>query len=204
VWFIAYFVASIPAAKLIEKIGYKHSIVVGLCIMAAGALGMILAASIPSYGVTLVMLFVIACGITLLQVAANPYVAVVGKPETASSRLNLVQALNSAGTMLAPMFGAWLILGRSKSGTAATGATLTHAERLADAHSVILPYALVAGVLVVLAVVFLRFPCPPWAPRPRRTARRKRPRAASGNVSGTIPCGSTAIWCSVSPPSSSI
>jgi FHS family L-fucose permease-like MFS transporter len=160
VWFIAYFVASIPAAKLIEKIGYKHSIVVGLCIMAAGALGMILAASIPSYGVTLVMLFVIACGITLLQVAANPYVAVVGKPETASSRLNLVQALNSAGTMLAPMFGAWLILGRSKSGTAATGATLTHAERLADAHSVILPYALVAGVLVVLAVVFLRFPLP--------------------------------------------
>lgn len=160
VWFIAYFVASIPAAKLIEKIGYKHSIVVGLGIMAAGALGMILAASIPSYGVTLVMLFVIACGITLLQVAANPYVAVVGKPETASSRLNLVQALNSAGTMLAPMFGAWLILGRSKSGTAATGATLTHAERLADAHSVILPYALVAGVLVVLAVVFLRFPLP--------------------------------------------
>jgi len=151
-------VASIPSAKLIERIGYRFSIVVGLCIMAFGALGMMAAASIPSYGVTLVMLFVIASGITLLQVAANPYVAVVGKPETASSRLNLVQALNSAGTMLAPLFGAYLILGRSKSGTAAEGAVITHAERLADAHSVILPYGLVAGVLVVLALIFVRFP----------------------------------------------
>ena len=72
VWFIAYFVASIPSAKLIERIGYQKSLVVGLLIMAAGSLGMTLAASIPSYGVSLVMLFVIASGITLLQVAANP------------------------------------------------------------------------------------------------------------------------------------
>ena len=93
------------------------------------------------------MLFVIASGITLLQVAANPYVAVVGKPETASSRLNLVQAMNSAGTMLAPMFGAYLILGRSKGGTAQGEVVLTQAERLADAQSVILPYVLVAIVL---------------------------------------------------------
>lgn len=160
VWFIAYFVASIPAAKLIEAVGYQRAMVVGLIVMAAGALGMMGAASIPSYGVTLVMLFAIACGITVLQVAANPYVAVVGRPETASSRLNLVQALNSAGTMLAPLFGAWLILGRSKSGTAANGVVLTPAERLADAHSVILPYALVAVVLVALAVVIARFPLP--------------------------------------------
>jgi FHS family L-fucose permease-like MFS transporter len=174
VWFIAYFVASLPAAKLIERIGYKLSIVVGLCIMAAGALGMIAAASLPSYGVTLVMLFVIACGIALLQVAANPYVAVVGKPETASSRLNLVQALNSAGTMLAPLFGAYLILGRSKSGTAAAGATITAGERLADAHSVILPYGLVAGVLVVLALVFLRFPLPAMGSSTKRLAAADR------------------------------
>ncbi|MCJ2179664.1 sugar MFS transporter [Novosphingobium album (ex Hu et al. 2023)] len=160
VWFIAYFFASIPSALLIERIGYKKSLVTGLLIMAAGALGMMLAASIPSYGVTLVMLFVIASGITLLQVAANPYVAVVGKPETASSRLNLVQAMNSAGTMLAPAFGAYLILGRSKSGTAAAGTVLTEAERLADAHAVILPYGLVAVVLVVLAAVIARFPLP--------------------------------------------
>ncbi|WP_242148982.1 sugar MFS transporter [Sphingomonas sp. BAUL-RG-20F-R05-02] len=160
VWFIAYFFASIPSAKLIERIGYQKSLVTGLAIMAAGALGMILAASIPSYGVTLVMLFVIASGITLLQVAANPYVAVIGSPETASSRLNLVQAMNSAGTMLAPAFGAYLILGRSVSGTAKAGRILTPAERLADAHSVVLPYLLVAAVLVVLAVVIARFPLP--------------------------------------------
>lgn len=174
VWFIAYFVASIPSAKLIEKIGYKLAMVTGLLIMAAGALGMMVAASIPSYGVTLVMLFVIASGITLLQVAANPYVAVVGPAETASSRLTLVQALNSMGTMLAPLFGAYLILGRSKSGTAVAGTVLTPAERLADAHSVILPYGLVAVVLVVLAVVIARFPLPAMGSATSRMAREER------------------------------
>lgn len=174
VWFIAYFVASIPSAKLIERIGYQKSLVTGLLIMAAGSLGMMLAASIPSYGVTLVMLFVIASGITLLQVAANPYVAVVGKPETASSRLNLVQAMNSAGTMLAPMFGAYLILGRSKSGTAEAGAVISQADRLADAHSVILPYGLVAAVLVVLAIVIARFPLPAMGNATSRVAKEER------------------------------
>lgn len=174
VWFIAYFVASIPSAKLIERVGYQKSLVVGLLIMAAGSLGMMLAASIPSYGVTLVMLFVIASGITLLQVAANPYVAVVGKPETASSRLNLVQAMNSAGTMLAPLFGAYLILGRSKGGTSETGVVLTQAERLADAQSVILPYGLVAVVLVVLAVVIARFPLPSMGAATMRMAKDER------------------------------
>jgi FHS family L-fucose permease-like MFS transporter len=174
VWFIAYFFASIPSAKLIERIGYQKSMVTGLLIMAAGALGMTLAASLPSYGVTLFMLFVIASGITLLQVAANPYVAVIGPAETASSRLNLVQAMNSAGTMLAPLFGAYLILGRSKGGTAAAGTILTGAERLADAHSVILPYALVAVVLCALAVVIARFPLPAMGTATARVAKNER------------------------------
>src|SRR5689334_18266975 len=160
VWFIAYFVASVPSAKLIERIGYQRSLVTGLAIMAVGALGMIPAARIPSYGVTLAALFVVASGITLLQVAANPYVAVVGTPETASSRLNLVQAFNSLGTTLAPLFGGYLILGRSISGTAQSEATLTQAERLADAQSVQLPYLIVAVVLAVLAIVIARFPLP--------------------------------------------
>jgi FHS family L-fucose permease-like MFS transporter len=174
VWFIAYFFASIPSAKLIERIGYQKSLVTGLIIMAAGALGMVLAASLPSYGVTLVMLFVIASGITLLQVAANPYVAVVGPPATASSRLNLVQALNSAGTMLAPLFGAYLILGRSVGGTVKEGTILTPAERLADAHSVVLPYVLVAIVLAVLAVVIARFPLPAMGSATSRVAKEDR------------------------------
>ncbi|MPT47996.1 MAG: sugar MFS transporter [Sphingobium sp.] len=175
VWFIAYFVASIPAAKLIERIGYKKSLVVGLAIMALGALGMIPAAQIPSYAVTLIALFIIACGITLLQVAANPYVAVVGKPETASSRLNLVQAFNSFGTTLAPLFGGYLILGRSTSGNAEAGAAaLTQAERLADAQAVQLPYLIVAIVLVVLAVVIARFPLPEMQSSSGQAAREER------------------------------
>jgi FHS family L-fucose permease-like MFS transporter len=174
VWFIAYFFASIPSAKLIERIGYQKSLVIGLLIMAAGALGMVLAATLPSYGVTLVMLFVIASGITLLQVAANPYVAVVGPAATASSRLNLVQALNSAGTMLAPLFGAYLILGRSKGGTSEVGTVLTQAERLADAQSVVLPYVIVAIVLVVLAVVIARFPLPAMGQATSRMAKEER------------------------------
>lgn len=176
VWFIAYFVASLPSARLIERVGYQRSLVIGLLVMAAGSLGMMLAASLPSYGVTLVMLFVIASGITLLQVAANPYVAVVGAPETASSRLNLVQAMNSAGTMLAPLFGAYLILGRSKGGTADAGVVLSRADRLADAQSVILPYGLVAAVLVVLAVVIGRYPLPAMGVATRRAAKEERER----------------------------
>ncbi|MDT1877139.1 sugar MFS transporter, partial [Acinetobacter baumannii] len=150
VWFAAYFIASIPSARLIERSGYRRAIVTGLAIMAAGALLMVPAARLPSYGVTLFALFVIASGITLLQVSANPYVTVVGSPDTASSRLNLVQAFNSLGTTLAPLFGAYLILGRSNAGTAEANTVLTQAERLADAQAVQLPYLIVAGVLVLL------------------------------------------------------
>ena len=176
VWFIAYFFASIPSAKLIERVGYQRAMVIGLGMMAAGALIMVPAARIPSYGVTLFALFVIASGITLLQVAANPYVAVVGPPETASSRLNLVQAFNSAGATLAPLFGGYLILGRSTSGTAAAGSTavLTQAERIADAQSVVLPYLIVAAVLVVLAVVIARFPLPAMGTATQRSAKDAR------------------------------
>lgn len=163
VWFIAYFVASIPSARLIEKVGYKKSLVAGLCIMAAGALLMIPAAQLPSYPVTLFALFVIACGITLLQVAANPYVAVVGPAESASARLNLVQAFNSLGTMFAPLFGGYLILGRATSGSGEAGQVLTEAQRLADAQSVQLPYLIVAAVLVLLAVVVARSSLPALA-----------------------------------------
>lgn len=175
VWFIAYFFASIPSAKLIERVGYQRSMVIGLAMMAVGALVMVPAARLPSYGVTLFALFVIASGITLLQVAANPYVAVVGKPETASSRLNLVQAFNSAGATLAPLFGGYLILGRTTSGTAMAGAAaLTPAEKLADAQSVVLPYLIVAAILAVLAVVIARFPLPAMGAATRRSAKADR------------------------------
>src|SRR5450830_1225733 len=174
VWFIAYFFASIPSARLIERVGYQKSMVIGLSMMSVGALLMVPAARLPSYGVTLCALFVIACGITLLQVSANPYVTVVGSPETASARLNLVQAFNSLGTTLAPLFGAYLILGRSSSGTAEAGAVLTQAERLADAQAVQLPYLIVAAVLVMLAIAIARFPLPALHASTRRASREER------------------------------
>jgi len=175
VWFIAYFVASIPAAKLIERIGYKQSMVIGLLIMAVGALLMIPAARLPSYGVVLTALFVIAAGITLLQVAANPYVAVIGPPESSSSRLNLVQAFNSMGTTFAPLFGGYLILSRSASGNIEGGAAaLTMEQRLADAQSVQLPYFIVAMVLVVLAVVIARYKLPDLDAKTRRLDAEER------------------------------
>jgi MFS transporter, FHS family, L-fucose permease len=174
VWFIAYFVASIPSARLIERVGYKKSLVAGLCIMAAGALLMIPSARLPSYALTLCALFVIACGITLLQVAANPYVAVVGPAESAPARLNLVQAFNSLGTMFAPLFGGYLILGRAASGSGDASQVLTQAQRLADAQSVQLPYLIVAAVLVLLAAVVARSSLPSMASSGGAALRKAR------------------------------
>ena len=174
VWFVAYFVASIPSAKLIERVGYRRAMLTGLIIMASGALLMIPAARLPSYGITLAALFVIAGGITLLQVAANPYVAVVGPADRASSRLNFVQAFNSLGTTLAPLFGGYLILGRSTSGTSQSGIAATAAERLMDARAVQLPYLIVAAVLIVLAVVIARCRLPDMGAQTRRASAQER------------------------------
>src|SRR6202167_770851 len=107
-FFGAYFLFSIPSAKIIDWIGYQRSMVVGLLTMGLGAFLFVPAASVPSYPLLLIALIVIAAGITCLQVAANPYVTVLGKSQTASSRLNLTQAFNSLGTFLAPFFGGLL------------------------------------------------------------------------------------------------
>src|ERR1700757_272682 len=109
-FFGAYFIFSLPSAKIIDWIGYQRSMVLGLLTMGVGAFLFVPAASAPSYPLFLGALIVLAAGITCLQVAANPYVTVLGKPETASSRLNLTQAFNSLGTFLAPFFGGLLIL----------------------------------------------------------------------------------------------
>src|SRR6266404_8528958 len=101
-FFFAYFIFSIPAAKLIDTTSYKTSIVIGLLTMGLGAFLFIPAASAASYVLFLGALMVLAAGITVLQVAANPYVAVLGPPKTASSRLNLTQAFNSLGTTIGP------------------------------------------------------------------------------------------------------
>jgi FHS family L-fucose permease-like MFS transporter len=159
-WFIGYLVASIPAAKLIERIGYQKALAVGLAVMTAGSLGMILAAMLPSYYVTLVSLFTVSCGIALLQVAANPYVAVIGPPESSEARLTLVQAFNTTGDVLAIVFGRYLILARTTAGTSAEGAQLSYAQRMADAQATELPYLIVAVVLAILTVVIFRAKLP--------------------------------------------
>src|SRR5437763_4106772 len=152
-WFIGYLVASIPAAMLIERIGYQRALTTGLVVMTVGSLGMVLAASLPSYWVTLASLFTVSCGIALLQVAANPYVAVIGPPESSESRLTLVQAFNTIGDVFAPIFGGYLILARTTGGTSIEGAHLTYVQLNADAQATELPYLIVAGVLAVLAVM---------------------------------------------------
>jgi MFS transporter, FHS family, L-fucose permease len=174
-WFIGYLVASLPAARLIERIGYQKALVVGLAVMTVCSLGMILAASIPSYGVTLASLFGVSCGIALLQVAANPYVAVIGPAESSESRLTLVQAFNTTGDVLAIVFGRYLILGRTAAGTSAEGTRLSHAQRMADAQATELPYLIVAIVLAVLAVVIARahLPAPGGATQRANAEERK-------------------------------
>jgi len=109
-FFSAYFVFSIPSTKIIDWIGYQRAIVVGLGTMVVACLGFYPAAKLPSFPFFLTALILLAAGITILQVAANPYVAVLGKPQTASSRLNLTQAFNSLGTTIFPWIGAHLIL----------------------------------------------------------------------------------------------
>ncbi len=160
VWFIGYLLASIPAAKLIERIGYQRALTTGLVVMTVGSLGMIAAANLVSYEVTVASLFTVSCGIALLQVAANPYVAVIGPPESSESRLTLVQAFNTTGDVLAIVFGQQLILARTIGGTAAPGTTLTHAQRVSDAQATELPYLIVAIVLAVLAVAIARAKLP--------------------------------------------
>jgi FHS family L-fucose permease-like MFS transporter len=162
-FFGAYFVMSLPSGKVVSHFGYRLSIITGLCITGIGALLFIPAAYLRSYPLFLFAFFVLASGITLLQVAANPYVSMLGAPQRASSRLNLVQALNSLGTTLAPKIGGLLILSTAVLG-AAELAQLSPAQqtayRLQQAHSVQGPYIGIALVLFVLAVVVWLFHLP--------------------------------------------
>jgi MFS transporter, FHS family, L-fucose permease len=119
-FFSAYFVFSIPSSKIIDWIGYKKAILVGLGTMIVACLAFYPAARIPSFPFFLVALVILATGITILQVAANPYVAILGSPKTASSRLVLTQAFNSLGTTIFPWIGAHLILGATATAMART------------------------------------------------------------------------------------
>src|SRR6202046_1484605 len=162
-FFGAYFLFSIPSAKIIDWIGYQRSMVVGLLAMGVGAFLFVPAASVPSYPLFLGALVVLAAGITCLQVAANPYVTVLGRPQTASSRLTLTQAFNSLGTSLAPSFGGLLILSaapKSMEEIRAMAPDALRAYRLHEAATVKTPYVGLGIALVVLAVAIGSFKLP--------------------------------------------
>jgi FHS family L-fucose permease-like MFS transporter len=155
-FFGAYAIVALPAGFLIKKIGYQRGVVAGLLVAACGC-GLFYPASVSGYALFLLAFFILAAGITILQVAANPYVTVLGDPKTASSRLTLTQAFNSLGTTIAPTLGGLLILSGGVM-TADQFKLLPAAEqalhRAKEAASVQGPYLVLAAALAILAILF--------------------------------------------------
>ncbi|MCB4434876.1 sugar MFS transporter [Alteromonas sp. McT4-15] len=144
-FFSAYFIVSLPAGMVVSRIGYQKGIVLGLGIACLGCVLFFPAAASQVYSIFLLALFVLASGITILQVSANPYVTALGDSKTASSRLTMTQAFNSLGTTVAPFFGSYLMY----------GATGEHSMATASASDVQVPYLILAAALLLLALVFL-------------------------------------------------
>jgi FHS family L-fucose permease-like MFS transporter len=192
-FFLAYLVVSAPAGMLLSRIGYMRGIVTGLVVMTVGCLLFAPAAALGVYWGFLLALFIMAAGITTLQVAANPLIAVLGSPERSHSRLTLAQALNSLGTFVGPFVGAALIL---KSGVDAPdvphlSAQALQAFRRTQAHAVQAPFLGIAAALAVLALVFWMLRDSAGAPSASRNASSLssfrlltgRPRLALGALS---------------------
>jgi len=162
-FFGGYFLAAFPAGKLMERIGYKRGILAGLFLCSCGAVLFLPASSIGAYSFFLLALFVMACGQSFLEVAANPYVTILGHPQSAERRLNFAQSFNSVGAVLSPLLGRALIL----TGVEYTPAQLSvmsvaqvQAYRAEQASTVKLPYLLIAGIflLVAAAIYFTHLP----------------------------------------------
>ena len=156
--FFAYFIMALPAGYVLRKWGYKLSIIIGLVTFSVGAFLFIPAADHRMYELFLLALFIIGCGLALLETAANPYAAVLGKPEAATHRLNLAASFNGLAAMVAPVVGTTFILsGTSYSETEL--AAMTESNRLAyllhEASSVKMPYLILGLILLVVALVFL-------------------------------------------------
>ncbi|KQX96440.1 MFS transporter [Rhodanobacter sp. Root480] len=165
-FFGAYFIMSVPCSALLARIGYRATIITGLLVTAVGAVLFLPAAAVSSYPLFLFAFFIMASGITALQVAANPYVSLLGEPRLASSRLNLAQMFNSVGTVLGPYIIGPLILSGATLGAAALAA-LPEAEqvayRMSQARLVQGPYLVLTVVLVLLALAIWLFRLPPLA-----------------------------------------
>jgi FHS family L-fucose permease-like MFS transporter len=172
-FFTSYFVFSLPSGKLIDAVGYKKAMVAGLFTMGIGALLFLPAASVPSFPFFLTALIVLAAGMTILQVSANPYVAILGPEKTAASRLNLAQAFNSLGTTIGPKLGGMLILSGAPlaaGAIAAMSAPQLQAYRVEQASSVKMPYLVFALALMALGVAIALFKLPAIASVEQRSA----------------------------------
>lgn len=154
--FIAYFLMALPAGYVMKKSGYKVGIISGLLLFAIGSFLFIPAANTQSYYFFLVALFIIACGLTFLETAANPYASALGPEESSTQRLNLAQSFNGLAAALAPVIGARVILTKGYTETE-LGAMTENARKIAlasEASSVKTPYFILGAVLVLIAIVF--------------------------------------------------
>lgn len=142
-FFGGYFLAALPAGRLMERIGYKKGILTGLALCATGALLFIPAATVLAYWFFLLALFVMACGQSFLEVAANPYVTVLGPAGSAERRLNLAQSFNAMGAVVTPVIGAAFILTNTESQSA----------QAAEANTVRIPYLIIASIFLAVAAI---------------------------------------------------
>lgn len=155
--FLAYFLMAIPAGILLKKWGYKASMIIGLLVFAIGAFLFVPAANQLSYLTFLIALFIIGCGLTILETAANPYAAVLGDPAKATSRLNLAASFNGLAAMVAPFIGSMFILSGksySKDELAAMTDVARNSYFMEEAASVKMPYIVLGTVLLLIAIVF--------------------------------------------------
>jgi MFS transporter, FHS family, L-fucose permease len=156
-FYIGYFIMALPAAFLMNRMGYKKGIIIGLLLYATGAILFYPAADIRVYALFLGALFIIACGLAFLETAANPYVIALGDPATSDRRINFAQSFNGLSTILGPVIGSLFIFSE-KEYTNEILRQMPEAEaeaiRIAEANSVQLPYLFIGGVVLVLAVLF--------------------------------------------------
>ena len=154
--FIAYFVMALPAGMLIKRYGYKKAIIAGLFFFAAGSFLFVPAANTQQYAFFLMALFIIACGLTILETAANPYAALLGKPENATQRLNFAQSFNGLAATLAPIIGARIMLAQGYTDEQLNAMTQAAKDTAfaSEASSVKAPYIILGSIIVLIAVIF--------------------------------------------------
>jgi MFS transporter, FHS family, L-fucose permease len=170
-FFSGYCLAALPAGRLMEKIGYKRGILAGLALCASGALLFVPASAAGTYAFFLVALFVMACGQSFLEVAANPYVTILGPADSSERRLNLAQSFNAVGAVCAMLLGIFILSGHeyTTQQRALFSAAQEQAYRTAQAGSVRVPYVLIACIFVVVAVLIVTMHLPEVSERSAQT-----------------------------------